>query len=100
FLQRFTFVLCISLLVLVFYYLTNIYLNKAVGFELLIGVNFWWDYDGFIVAVTEVGVLTRPLLSVTVKLNVREIVVETVGAINVGFTVFGLGFRVTKGSDV
>jgi hypothetical protein len=74
-------------------------LNKAVGFELLIGVNFWWDYDGFIVAVTEVGVLTRPLLSVTVKLNVREIVVETVGAINVGFTVFA-PFRVTKGSDV
>jgi len=71
-------------------------LDKAVGFELLIGATFWWDYDGFIVAVTEVGVQTRPLLSVTVKLNVREIVVETGGAINVGFTVFAPGFRVTK----
>ena len=50
--------------------------------------------------VTEVGVLTRPLLSVTVKLNVREIVVETGGAIKVGFAIFGLGFKVTKGSEV
>ena len=58
-------------------------MDKTVGFELLIGANFWWDYDGFIMTVTEVGMLTRPLLSVTVKLNVRQIVVETVGAINV-----------------
>ena len=52
------------------------------------------------VTVTEVGALTRPLLSVTVKLNVREIVVGTVGATKVGFAVFGFGFRVTEGSDV
>lgn len=51
------------------------------------------------VTVTEVGVLTRPLLSVTVKLNVRVIVVVKVGATKVGFAVFGFGFRVTKGSD-
>ena len=50
--------------------------------------------------VTEVGALTRPLLSVTFKLNVREIVVKTGGATKVGFAVFGFGFRVTKGSDV
>ena len=51
------------------------------------------------VTVTEVGALTRPLLSVTVKLNVREIVVETAGAVKVGFAVFEEGFRVTKGSE-
>ena len=52
---------------------------------------------GFMVTVTEVGVLTRPLLSVTVKLNVRVVGVEKVGAIKVGFAVFGFGLRVTKG---
>lgn len=55
------------------------------------------------VTVTELvllGALTRPLLSVTVKLNVREIVADTVGATKEGFAVFELGFRVTKGSDV
>ena len=52
------------------------------------------------VTVTEVGALTRPLLSVTFRLNVREIVVKTGGATKVGFAVFGFGFRVTKGSDV
>jgi len=52
------------------------------------------------VTVTEVGALTRPLLSVTFKLNVREVVVGTAGATKVGFATFGLGFKVTKGSDV
>ena len=36
------------------------------------------------VTVTEVGALTRPLLSVTFKLNVRETVVGTGGATNLG----------------
>lgn len=49
--------------------------------------------------VTESGALTRPLLSVTLKLNVREIEVDTVGAWKVGVAVLG-PFRVTKGSDV
>lgn len=44
------------------------------------------------------GVLTRPLLSVTVKLNVRD--VWMLGAVKVGFAVFVLGLRVTKGSDI
>jgi len=40
--------------------------------------------DGFMVTVTEVCALTRPLLSVTFKLNVREIVVKTGGLQKLG----------------
>jgi hypothetical protein len=51
------------------------------------------------VMVTELGALTRPLLPVTLKLNVREIIVETGGALKVGLTVLA-PFRITKGSEV
>ena len=37
--------------------------------------------------VTELGALTAPLLSVTVRLNVRGVEAETVGAGNVGAAV-------------
>ena len=50
----------------------------------------WWKpcsnsycVDGFRVMVTECGELTAPLLSVTVRLNVSGVEVETVGAGNV-----------------
>jgi hypothetical protein len=49
--------------------------------------------------VTESGALTAPLLSVTVKLNVSGVEVETVGAVKVGFAVVA-PFRVTEVPDV
>ena len=47
----------------------------------------YYYVDGFRVMVTELGALTAPLLSVTVRLNVRGVEAETVGAGNVGAAV-------------
>jgi hypothetical protein len=56
-------------------------------------------YDGVTVTVTDTGMLICPRLSVTVRLNARDVWFTTIGAVNVGVAVFA-PIKLTVGPEV